>query len=132
MPDPAVKEKARQMFVENGLSMESILTTLSGEVSRKTLYNWRNEEDWIAQRKARFEKNLKLRDRLEALLERAIQEAEANLTAANLFAVGKAMEALRKAGYVDFSDEKAERDANLKQGFSKENLEKIEKQFNIL
>ncbi len=132
MPDPAVKEKARQMFVENGLSMESILTTLSGEVSRKTLYNWRNEEDWIAQRKARFEKNLKLRDRLEALLERAIQEAEANLTAANLFAVGKAMEALRKAGHVDFSDEKAERDANLKQGFSKENLEKIEKQFNIL
>jgi len=131
MADPALKEKAKELFVEKGLSIESILTMLNG-VSRKTLYNWRNEEDWDNLRVSRVQRKINLRDRLEALLERAITEAETNLTANNLFAVGKAMEAIRKATYVDFSDEKSEADADVKKGLSPERVKEIEEKFGVM
>ena len=131
MPDPALKEKVKELFVEKGLSIESILTMVNG-VSRKTLYNWRNEDEWDALRKSRIEKKTRIRDRLEALLERAISEAEANPTASNLFAVGKAMEAVRKASYVDFSDEKSEADAELKKGLTPERVKEIESKFGVM
>ncbi len=53
--DPALKEKAEEMFIINGFSMDTICTMLP-EVSRKTLYNWRNVENWESKRRERVEK----------------------------------------------------------------------------
>lgn len=126
MPDPAIKEKAKSLFVESGFSIETILKMLTGEVSKKTLYNWRNEEQWDDIRRSKVERGLKLRDRMEALLERAITECETNFTANNLFAVGKAAEAFRKATFVNFSDEKNDPEVDKAKGISEDTLKKLE------
>ncbi|MGK9367537.1 phage terminase small subunit-related protein [Melioribacter sp. Ez-97] len=132
MGDPAVREKAKQLFVENGLSMDTIVKLLDGEVSRKTLYNWRKQDGWDDLRKAKVERTAKLRERLERLLEAAITDAETNLNPRSIFAVGKLVAALRASEYVNFSDEKLEKERNVKQGLSPENLEKLEKELGVL
>ena len=132
MSDPAVREKAKQLFVDNGLSMATIVKMLEGDVSRKTLYNWRDEDNWNELRKAKVERTAKLRERLERLLENAITDAETNLNPRSIFAVGKLVAALRSSVYVDFTDEKNEKEANLKKGFSKDNLELLEKELDVL
>jgi hypothetical protein len=106
MADPAVREKAKELFVTNGFCMDTILNMLAGEVSRKTLYNWRNEDKWEDQRKDRVFKTKNRRERLETLLDQAINEAEINITPSGLFAIGKLITALKSANYIDFSDEK--------------------------
>lgn len=128
MADPAVREKAKELFVQNGFSMDTILTMLEGEVSRKTLYNWRKEDNWEELRKNIAAKKQNRRERLEALLDRHIEQAEINLNPSTLFAIGKLITALKSANYIDFTDEIAERDENNKKGLTKENLEKIEKE----
>lgn len=128
MADPAVRERAKELFVQNGFSMDTILTMLDGEVSRKTLYNWRKEDNWDEHRKNAAAKKQNRRERLEALLDRYIEQAEINLNPGTLFAIGKLIAALKSANYIDFTDEIAERDENNKKGLSKENLEKIEKE----
>lgn len=132
MGDPAVREKAKQLFVDSGLSMDTIVKMLDGDVSRKTLYNWRKDDNWDEVRKAKIERTAKLRERLEKLLEAAITDAETNLNPRSIFAVGKLVAALRSSVYVDFTDEKNEKEANLKKGFSKDNLEQLEKELNVL
>jgi len=128
MADPAVRERAKELFVQNGFSMDTILTMLDGEVSRKTLYNYRKEDKWDELRKSIVAKKQNRRERLEALLDRYIGQAEINLNPATLFAIGKLITALKSANYIDFTDEIAERDENNKKGLSKDNLEKIEKE----
>lgn len=128
MADPAVREKAKELYVQNGFSMDTILTMLDGEVSRKTLYNWRKEDSWEERRKNIVAKKQNRRERLEALLDRYIEQAENNLNPGTLFAIGKLITALKSANYIDFTDELAERDENNKKGLTKENLEKIEKE----
>lgn len=128
MADPAVREKAKEFFVQNGFSMDTILTMLDGEVSRKTLYNYRKEDKWDELRKNIVARKQNRRERLEALLDRYIEQAEVNLNPGTLFAIGKLITALKSANYIDFTDEIAERDENNKKGLSKENLEKIEKE----
>lgn len=128
MADPAVREKAKELFVQNGFSMDTILTMLDGEVSRKTLYNWRKVDNWDELRKNIAVKKQNRRERLEALLDRYIEQAEINLNPGTLFAIGKLITALKSANYIDFTDELAERDENNRKGLTKENLEKIEKE----
>lgn len=128
MADPAVREKAKELFVQNGFSMDTILTMLEGEVTRKTLYNWRNADGWEELRKNSVARKQNRRERLESLLDRYIEQAEINLNPGTLFAIGKLMTALKSANYIDFTDELAEREENNKKGLSKENLEKIEKE----
>ena len=128
MADPALRERAKELFVQNGFSMDTILTMLEGEVTRKTLYNWSKEDGWKELRKNSVAKKQNRRERLESLLDRYIEQAEINLNPGTLFAIGKLMTALKSANYIDFTDELAEREENNKKGLSKENLEKIEKE----
>lgn len=132
MGDPAVREKAKQLFVENGLSMDTIVKLLDGEVSRKTLYNWRKHDGWDELRKVKVERTTKLRERLERLLEAAITDAETNLNPRSIFAVGKLVAALRASEYVNFSDEKLEKEQNIKQGLTPETLRKLEEELGVL
>lgn len=130
--DPLIKATAKEMYVVNGLSMKSIETILAGKVTKKTLYNWKDSGEWDKERTAKIDRRANIRERMEALLERAITECETNFNSNNMFAVGKAAEAVKKAVGMTFSDEKNERLESLKKGFSPENLEKIEQEMSIL
>lgn len=132
MADPAVREKAKELFVVNGFSMATILTLLDGEVSRKTLYNWRKSDGWGTERINHAAKTKNRRERLEALLDKYIDEAETVTNASLIFGIGKIIAALKSSSTFEFTDERAEKEENKKKGFSKDNLALIEKELELL
>jgi len=132
MPDPAIKEKAKEMFVVNRFSMDTILELLKNDVSRKTLYNWRNQEDWETLRRQRAVKTHNRRERLEALLDKGIDELEVNFSPALVFSIGKLVAALKTSTTFEFTEEKKEKEDSKVKGLSEENLKEIEKKLGIL
>jgi len=109
MHDAALKEKAREMFVVNGFSMDTI-DTLMPEVSRKTLYNWRDEDEWAEQRKSRVTKNRTRTERLEAIVDRLLDELDVTLDPKLIFSMGKIIAALKSSSTFEFTDEKRSED----------------------
>lgn len=132
MADPAVRERAKELFVENGFAVNTILTMLDGEVSRKTIYNWKKEDNWGALRIQRVTKQLNRRQRLEALLDQLIDEAEIDKNPSRIFSIGKIIAALRTTSDFEFTEEKAAKEDNVKKGLTEENLREIEKKLGIL
>lgn len=132
MADPAVRAKAKELFVENGFSMATILTLLDGSVSRKTLYNWRKEDNWNDERIQKVATNANRRKNLEALLDKYIHEANSVTNGNLVFSIGKIVAALKSMSTFEFTDELEAKDENKKKGFSKENLEQIEKELGLL
>ena len=127
MPDPVLKEKAKDMFVINGFSMDTIEKVLDGDVSRKTLYNWRKQEDWETLRRQRAVRTAGRRERLEAALDRALDELETVFDSKLVFSIGKLVAALKSSSTFEFTEEKKDKEDNKIKGFSEENLREIEK-----
>ncbi|NJD21110.1 MAG: hypothetical protein FIA82_00350 [Melioribacter sp.] len=132
MADPAVRKKAEELFVINGFSMDTILTMLAGEVSKKTLYNWRKEDNWGGKRINREVKTQNRIERLEALLDKYINEAETVSNPYLIFSIGKLIAALKSASSFEFTEEKKEKLKNFTKGWTKENLEAFEKESGLL
>ncbi|MBI1936670.1 MAG: hypothetical protein HYS25_00955 [Ignavibacteriales bacterium] len=132
MRDPAVREKAKELFVENGFSMDTILTLLDGEVSRKTLYNWREQDGWGELRISRAQRQQNRRQRLEALLDKLMDEAETATNPRLIFSIGKIIAALKSISTFEFTEEKQEKETTIKKGFTKDNLELLEKELGVL
>jgi len=125
MHDAAVKEKAKEMFVINGFSMDTIQTMLP-EVSRKSLYNWRKRENWDELRRERAVRTAGRRERLEALVDRLLDELEVTLDPKLIFSMGKIIAALKSSSTFEFTDEKKEKDDKRKKGLTQETLREIE------
>ncbi len=128
MTDPAIVEKAEELFVVKGFSMETILTMLGGEISRKTLYNIRNRNKWEEKRRERIVKTQNRRERLESALDRLLDEFETKPDPKLIFSIGKLVAALKSSSTFQFTEEKKGKDEEIKKGYSKENLEKLEKE----
>lgn len=125
--DPALKEKAKELFVVNGFSMDTIQTMLP-EVSRKTLYNWRDKENWEAQRRERAIKTSNRRERLEGLIDRLLDELDVTMDPKLIFSLGKIVAALKSSSTFEFTEEKREKQEGIKKGLTEENLKKIEEE----
>jgi hypothetical protein len=132
MGDPAVREKAKELFVENGFGIDTILTVLDGEVSRKTLYNWRKEDRWGELRILRLKKQQTRRERLEALLDKLIDEAEVSTNPRLIFSIGKIIASLRTSSAFEFTEEKKEKEDSAKKGLTEENLKELETKLGVL
>lgn len=130
MADPAVRERAKELFVENGFSMETILTLLDKEVSRKTLYNWRKEDGWGALRIQRMQKQQTRREKLEALLDKYLEEADTASSPNLIFAIGKIVAALKSSSQFQFTDEK-KNDDDKPQEMTDETWDKIEERLGL-
>ena len=124
--DPAIKEKAKEMFVVNGFSMDTICTMLP-EVSRKTLYNWRDKENWEAERKQRVVKAANRRERLEEIVDRLLDELNVTLDPKLIFSLGKIIAAIRASSTFEFTDEIKAKETNQAKGLTAETLAEIEK-----
>ncbi|MCZ7608897.1 MAG: DUF1804 family protein [Ignavibacterium sp.] len=124
--DPVLKEKAKEMFVLNGFSMDTICTMLPG-VSRKTLYNWRDKENWEAQRRERVVKASNRRERLEEIVDRLLDELNVTLDPKLIFSLGKIIAAIRASATFRFTDEIKSEENNNTKGLTPETLDEIEK-----
>jgi hypothetical protein len=132
MVDPAIRERAKELFVENGFTVQTILIMLDGEVSRKTIYNWKKEDNWGALRIQKVSKQLNRRQKLESLLDKYIEEAEINRNASIISSIKQIILSLRTSSTFEFTEEKVAKEDNVKRGLTEENLREIEKKLDIL
>ena len=121
------REEARKYYVESLFSIGTILSVMGEKVSRKSLFNWRNEDDWDKQRSEFLFGTKSLRESLYKVAAVALAEAQENPTNANqMFAAAKiigAMETFKAAGLDNFGhpevDETVEKKALSEATFDK-------------
>lgn len=126
--DAALREKAKEMFVINGFSMDTIQIQFP-EIARKTLYNWRKEDNWEEERRSRSVRTKNRRERLEAQIDRALDELDVVFDPKLIFALGKLVSALKSASTFQFSEEK-EAKQNTKE-ITKDTWDKIEERLGL-
>ena len=132
MNDPAIREKAKHLFVDEGLGTGAIIKKIGGTITQQTINNWRKQDGWDETRKAKIERITNLRERLENLLECAITDAETNMNPKAIFTIGKLVAALRASTGINFSDERSLKEAEQKKKFTKDKLAELEKELGVL
>jgi len=128
--DAALREKAKEMFVTNGFSMDTIQTMMP-EVSRKTIYNWRKEDNWEELRRGRVDRTKTRRERIEALIDRLLDEADVVVDAKLIFSIGKLVTALKSTTTFEFSEDKKADEVKKEQGISDDTWAKIEERLGL-
>lgn len=108
-------DEAKRLYVNEGFSLDAIVGMLGGKVSRKTLYNWKIQGDWDIKRKNYLKETEDLQGQLMKLAHLAMKEALANPTPHNIYAVMKAVSALKIwQGVKVIEEETTEKGADLK------------------
>jgi len=100
--------EARDYFVEQGFSIPTILSIMEGRVTKKTLYNWRNNSDgkdsdgpWDDQRKAKIELISSLKENAIKLAISTMEEALTSRTKTNVNIAFKALGILKSYQALD-------------------------------
>ena len=91
-------EDAKRLYIEQGMSLDTIVNVLKGNVSRKTLFNWKTEHKWDEAAKARKETNLNLQDNAIDMLNTALQQYQNEHNSKNLKDVETAIKICQKLG----------------------------------
>jgi hypothetical protein len=123
MKDAVIYEEAKRLYVYEGFSLDAIVKMIPN-VSRKTLYNWKVKNNWDDQRKKHAEVNEDLAREILDIARKTIQEAKANPTPHNIYAVVKAISALKLLQGVNIDVNSKEHKKTIK----KETLEFIQKE----
>jgi hypothetical protein len=88
-------EDAKRLYVFEGFSLDTVCELLKGNVSRKTLYNWKEAHGWDEKRKKHVESSENIAVDLQELVKKSIFQYQADPTAHNMFAVHKAITSLK-------------------------------------
>jgi hypothetical protein len=101
--------EAKKLYVESLFSLETIIKVLSKKVSRKTLYNWKNnydgldEADWDKLRGQKFSEAKNIKEGLREVIKALIEEIKVDPKNAMLhFALPKYLTSFRY--YDDFEN----------------------------
>jgi hypothetical protein len=89
-------DEAKRLYVQEGLSLDAIVGILGNKVSRKTLYNWKIAGEWDAKRKDYLEQTKDMYEEIIEIARLTIKEAKANPTPHNIYAMSKAIAALKQ------------------------------------
>lgn len=121
-------EEAQRLFVVEGYSLDAIEKLLKNNVSRKTLYNWKVQGKWEEKRKKYLNSTKSLQEDLLEIARTTIKEAKANPTPHNIYAVVKAIGALKilQGAGLDSGEEETKDDKP--KGISKETIDLIERE----
>ncbi len=102
-------DEAQRLYVNEGLSLDAIVGMLGNKVSRKTLYNWKIAGEWDTKRKNYLKETEDLNAQLMKLAHVALREALVNPTPHNIYAVMKAVSALKAWQGVKVVEEETEK-----------------------
>ena len=127
-PDAALKEKAKELFVNSGFSVETILAMLP-EISKKTLSNWCTEEGWETERRSRVIHKEGRRERIEGAIDRILDELDVRTDPKLIFSLGRLIAALKSASTIKFTEEK--KMEKRKDVLSDETWNKIDEHFGL-
>lgn len=119
-------DEAQRLYVNEGLSLDAIVGILANKVSRKTLYNWKVQGEWDTKRKNYLKDTKDLQEDLLELAKLTIKEAKANPTPHNIYAMSKAIAALKSYQGVKLIEE--ETTPQERKGLTEETVRQIEKE----
>lgn len=125
MKNAALYEEAKRLYVTEGFSIDAIVELLKDKVARKTLYNWKTANNWDDQRKAYQQENEDLQKEIKEIARIAIKEAKANPTPHNIYAVVKALSALKLMQGIQIVDDES---GEKVKGISKETFEFVQRE----
>lgn len=125
MKNAALYEEAKRLYVTEGFSIDAIVELLQDKVARKTLYNWKTANNWDEQRKAYQQENENLQKEIKEIARIAIKEAKANPTPHNIYAVVKALSALKLMQGIQVADDES---GEKIKGISKETFEFVQRE----
>lgn len=113
MKNAVLYEEAKRLYVMEGFSIDAIVELLKKKVSRKTLYNWKTANNWDDKRKAYQKENEDLQNEIRDIAKIAIKEAKANPTPHNIYAVMKALSALKLMHGIKIDDNAENKSRNI-------------------
>jgi len=123
-------EEAKRLFVHEGLSLDIIMERLGGKVARRTLGGWKKDGGWDEKRAEYARVTDDLNQELIEVAKLAIQRAKADPSPQNMFAMSKAVAALKSyQGVKVIEEETSPKERKVLTGKS---LEEIEKEHKIL
>ena len=125
MKNAALYEEAKRLYVTEGFSIDAIVELLKDKVARKTLFNWKTANNWDDQRRAYQQENEDLQKEIKEIARIAIKEAKANPTPHNIYAVVKALSALKLMQGIQVIEDGSEEKIK---GISKETFEFVQKE----
>lgn len=122
-------DEARRKYVEEGFSIEAIAGMLGGKVSAKTLYGWKKDNCWDDKRREYLNQAKGLRNEIMEIARMTVREAKAKPTPHNIYAMTKAIAALKQFDGIKIIEDEttpAERQKIVKE-FSPESIDYIKK-----
>lgn len=126
MKNAALYEEAKRLYINDGFSLDAIVSLLKNNVSRKTLFNWKQKNNWEKQKENYLKQNQDLQEEILEIAKVTIKEAKANPTPHNIYAVVKAISAMKLLQGVNLK-EQAETEEKTK-NISKETFEFVQKE----
>ena len=122
-------EEAKRLYVYDGFNLDTIVGMLEGKVSRKTLYNWKTEGEWDQKRVEHAKSTEDIQAQLIKLAKKALEAANANPSPHNVYAVTKAISALKAYTGVKLLDENTTKEQ--RKGLTEEATKQIKEAFGL-
>lgn len=123
-----LKAKAREMYVTEGASIDSISKVLTG-VSRRTLFDWKAKERWDSQRAAWLNRGRSMEDKLWDLAYSFADSALAEPDPQMAYALGSIITGIANIKKINKTEDEElagnAGSAEAKKGISPENLKQI-------
>jgi hypothetical protein len=91
------RNEAKELYVEEGLGINTIFGIFEGKFPLRILYKWRKEDNWDKDRINYRKKEIPLKEELYQLVKTAIAQAKLNPTPQQISAVSKGLWALLTA-----------------------------------
>ena len=117
-------EEAKRLFVREGFSLDAIVGMLNNKVSRKTLFNWKKDNEWDAKREEYLAQAVDLSAQLLQIADLTVKKALKDSSPKNLLAMCRAISALKSYDALKLLDTETteEQRKNLTKEISPENL----------
>ncbi|MEW6115371.1 MAG: hypothetical protein AB1553_00520 [Nitrospirota bacterium] len=123
-------DEAKRLYVQEGLSLDAIVGILGGKVSRKTLYNWKIAGQWDEKRREYLNQTKDMYEEIIEIARLTIKEAKANPTPHNIYAMSKAIAALKQyQGVKVLEDETTPKE---RKGLTEDAVKEIETELGLL
>lgn len=123
-------EEAKRLFVIEGFSLDAIVKMLHNKVSRKTVYNWKEAGRWEEKRKEYLSQTKDMYEEIADIARLTIKEAKANPTPHNIYAMSKAIAALKQYQGVKVLEE--ETTPQERKGLTEDAVKEIESKLGLV
>lgn len=98
-------DEAQRLYVNQGMTLDAIESILEGKVTRRTLFNWKEEGRWDEKRERYLAETEDLDEMMRKVAKVAMQRAVADPSPKNVLAMSRAMAALKSMQGLNLLDE---------------------------